>query len=797
MRKIANKLCLGMALWIAVVLAPAAHAQEGAVLDKLYFAVEVNGVVCGYIEVDEKALRKEGKNLIEQETNICYTVHVLGSQVHVATKVKSLLDSATRRTLQCDIGIEQGGTRHSFSLQTSAAEAILKSSLRGDERRIAITPGLLIGEEELFRKVRKEFVDQSATEIRCDVLELVEQEVHAAVFKKIKEEQLELAGKTYSCLVIEQTDARTGVRTTYWLDPGCHYFVKSAVANRVMYVSDRRVVDRVKVANIDDVFFTKTNVSIADVMAIRYMKLKVKIEPTGAILKAIDLNVPGQKFSGTVKGNLVDGIFEIEHVRYDGRGAPTFPPSSRPDPALEKYLKADSFIESDDPLLVKKSREITTGCTDSWQAAVRLSRWVAENIGYAIPGGGTARKTYDLRAGDCGAHSMLLAAFCRAVGVPARVVFGALYVPNSGGGFGQHAWNEIYMGPAGWVAVDSTAGETDFIDSGHIRIMEVQTVGSHRFNGKDIQVLDHRMSTRTGSSTSTDLAPYLGSYVHLVKGRTFTVLEKDGSLFFDVPGRMALPLNRPDERGRWYCALAPRIYLIFSEDGTNEAREIAVHEVAFLPRRGPQSAAGPGIPAELAPYTGKYFYAAVNVELTVLVQDNRLAVYDPHDQTTALFRPTKQAGEWLDDHGFVIISFEMDALGLPTVLKIDKADTFVRGELASAIVETEIATNGLEAGLEKFQALKAARKERVLFSEESFNLLAYRLLNGGKMVEAMAVFKLIVREYPVSSNAWGCLAEAYVKNGHTDQAIDSYKKSLLLNPKNERARMRIKELQGN
>ena len=60
----------------------------------------------------------------------------------------------------------------------------------------------------------------------------------------------------------------------------------------------------------------------------------------------------------------------------------------------------------------------------------------------------------------------------------------------------------------------------------------------------------------------------------------------------------------------------------------------------------------------------------------------------------------------------------------------------------------------------------------------------------------MAVFKLIVREYPMSSNAWGCLAEAYVKNGQKDLAIDSYRKSLLLNPKNERARAKDRGARG-
>jgi hypothetical protein len=466
---------------------------------------------------------------------------------------------------------------------------------------------------------------------------------------------------------------------------------------------------------------------------------------------------------------------------------------------LKKYLEPDRFIEAEDPVLVAKAREITAGARDSWQAAVRLSTWVSENIGYAIPGGGTARRTYDVRAGECGSHSMLLAAFCRAVGIPARVVFGALYVTDFGGGFGQHAWNETYMGPAGWIPVDSTANEVDFIDSGHIRVMEMQSAASNRFNGNEIEVLEHRLANQPGRSgipAAVGFADYVGTYAHLRKGRTFTVLEKEGNLVLDVPGRMVLPFNPSDERGRWYCKLAPRLYLTFKKDGAGNVRELVLHEVTFLPRRAPAEAAGPGIPAELAPYTGRYFFAAVNAEMTVLVQDGRLAVYDPTDKTTARFRPTGKEGEWLDDFGFVMISFEKDAQGQVGLMKIDTADTFVRGELASNIVEKEIAAQGLETGLKKFQDLKGAHDEGVLFSEESLNLLAYRILNAGKLGDAIALFKLIVREYPRSFNAHGCLAEAYVKNNQKELALESYKMSLLLNPKNERARQRIEELQA-
>ena len=106
----------------------------------------------------------------------------------------------------------------------------------------------------------------------------------------------------------------------------------------------------------------------------------------------------------------------------------------------------------------------------------RFSSWVSEEISYAIPGGGTARGVYESRSGECGGHSLLLAAFCRAVGIPARMVWGVMYVPGEGGKFGQHGWTEVWMGEQGWLPVDATADQVDFADSGHIRLSEFRSL---------------------------------------------------------------------------------------------------------------------------------------------------------------------------------------------------------------------------------------------------------------------------------------------------------------------------------
>ena len=159
-------------------------------------------------------------------------------------------------------------------------------------------------------------------------------------------------------------------------------------------------------------------------------------------------------------------------------------------------------------MLINKAKELTAGARDSWDAAKRLSKWVAEEIGYAIPGGGSARNTYDLKNGECGAHSRLFAAFCRTVGIPARVVFGCMYTPSDNGSFGQHAWNEIYMGDVGWIPIDTTAREIDYCDSGHLRL-SILTSDHSSLNPLEFEILDFKSgSLNMKSVIGSDQANY-------------------------------------------------------------------------------------------------------------------------------------------------------------------------------------------------------------------------------------------------------------------------------------------------
>lgn len=765
--------------------------------EKAYYAVEINDVVCGYFEASETPVRKNGRNYIEVNANVFAMLSLLGSNFNNEIHVKSLLDPQTRSASYIRTEINQGSNKMFFETIVEGDNARMTSSLRSDPKVVELKPEILIGSDQVALAMRKIFLEDKLTEAYFDILETMEEEIQKSSFKKTGEEKLELVGKTYNTMTIEQTNNKTGLKTKYWLSPEYADVLKFEVQNRKIYLADRSIVDKIKVANMDASFFTKSNVSISDFQAISYMKLNVNIEPTGIVLKSDDLNGRGQKFVGTVKDNVIEGIIEIENKKYDGKGAPPFPPNLSDRVPVKKYLAPDQFIQSDDPDIIGKAKEITDGSKDSWDAAVKLSKWVAENISYAIPGGGNAKRTYEIRAGECGAHSMLLAAFCRAVGIPARVVFGAMYAPNYGGGFGQHGWNEIYMGDAGWIPVDATAHEPDYIDAGHIRISEVVSMVSSKFNGKKIEILDYKLDGKPKVASAippVDYAPYLGKYVDLDGGRTFTVLEKEGNLSLDIPGQMVLPFNNEDEKGRWYCKIAPHVSLEFKKDETGSINGMVFHQIALLVRRPDSVGAFTDIPVEFKPYVGKYLLAAANMEFSVFVDNENLAIYDPGRKDTVRLQKPGADGGWLDEYNKNTIYFVRNADGNVTDMKIDVTLKFKQGEFAADVIDKVHESEGIESALKKYDALKNATTDRVIFTEGSFNLLGYKYLNAGKIKEAVEIFKLNARAYPESFNVYDSLGEAYMKNGENDLAIENYKKSLELNPKNENAQKMLETL---
>ncbi|GAH34200.1 unnamed protein product, partial [marine sediment metagenome] len=131
-----------------------------------------------------------------------------------------------------------------------------------------------------------------------------------------------------------------------------------------------------------------------------------------------------------------------------------------------KYLQPERKIESNDPDIIALAKEVTRGSKSAWEATVAVADWVYKNIRYEITGAG-AKETLKTKRGDCGPHTFLTIALCRAVGIPARMVGGFMYAQ---GKFGQHYWAEVYLDKTGWIPVDATVGEYGYLDATHVRL---------------------------------------------------------------------------------------------------------------------------------------------------------------------------------------------------------------------------------------------------------------------------------------------------------------------------------------
>jgi len=667
-----------MAPLLLMLVWPARGAEPLA--EEYYYAIEINGTVCGYVRFTTAPLLQDGRKMLLLKHEILMRVAALGSQVESRLNLTYHIDSITGRFTYHDSIIEQGDMRLSSKIRIEGGQAFVSGSGVSQEQAVPLPPDVVLANTLYHPHLVADFSGRKLETKTYQIFDGRDAQVQEITYTKVGTETVQRAGKTYETIVLDMLNKWNGIKSKLWLDPATGIVVQTQYQNRFSYLAGASVAGTLRTVNLDTNFFAKANISIANVKEISYMKVRATIEPTGLWVSPEALNVRGQRFTGTIKDNLVEGEFEVEHRRYDGLKAPPFPPDFSRDPAAKDYLTASELIQSDDPVLVEKAREITKGSRDSWEAARRLSRWVSENIQGAIPGGGTARGVYDSRSGECGGHSFLMAAFSRAVGIPARVVWGCLHLPERGGIFGQHGWNEIYMGEAGWIPVDTTAGEIDYVDSGHIRIGLHQSTTTW-LNARKMEILDYRIGSggpaESKPAVSAKYERYLGEYTHSSRGQV-QVIVRDGSLVLDIPGKISLSLNEPDEKGIWQSKLSDRVYVTFGVADSGAITEARIHEILPMRRTGPLEEPPPDLPSELRSYPGKYLLLQAQAEFLVQYENGTLLLNNLAAKRITRLKPPGADGRWQDESGNLSIRFSLDAKGDAESLTMETITRFRR-----------------------------------------------------------------------------------------------------------------------
>jgi len=126
-----------------------------------------------------------------------------------------------------------------------------------------------------------------------------------------------------------------------------------------------------------------------------------------------------------------------------------------------------------------------------------------------------------------------------------------------------------------------------------------------------------------------------------------------------------------------------------------------------------------------------------------------------------------------------------------------QSNTTASGNIIESIAQTLKENNHLPVAerIALYHRLKKEDPKGYNFkNEDELTMYGYSLLWSNKVIEAIAIFKLIVEQFPNSSNPYDSLAEAYMMNGNNELAILNYEKSLELNPHNFNAEDQIERI---
>jgi hypothetical protein len=404
--------------------------------EKTYYAIESGGVTLGYLELWTEAGDSATGEPVVDKGRMVNRVSLMGRGMDVTVQGEEEIDPVSGKVVYIDTRVTTGPASVEATCRFSGDTLRYSMSAQGKVRTRVLDPDVIRGRGTDFSHLKD--LRPGDDPVTRRFLEPFRGNVHTKTFTPAAEETLYVAGTGHHCIVFDAFNQTNGAPSQLWVDRDSGVMVREASADGTsMTLADPGVRRRVQRLNMDDRIFASVDPVIEEVRSITSMRVKATVRVAGQLVSVESLNVPGQQFEGTVEENLVDGEFAIAYPRYDGEGAPPFPPDVPAD--LERYLQPAIAIESDHPAIIEKATELTAGASDSWDAARRIATFVATEVKGDLPGGGSALKTLEIRKAECGGHSRLLAALCRSVGIPARLATGCTYTATKDGSFGQHA----------------------------------------------------------------------------------------------------------------------------------------------------------------------------------------------------------------------------------------------------------------------------------------------------------------------------------------------------------------------
>lgn len=448
------------------------HAQEKSTVAESWDAIFIGGKRVGAVHTRVTPLEEQSKKYLRVEVTTNLSFKRLNDNVTMRQRFGTI-ETPEGEVLRLDTRTNSGGSEiRTFGDLDNDGNLVLTMEGSGQKKTEKVAwnkeiRGPYAVEQSLARKLIKPGEERSLKSYVPDLNKVITIRLMARSV-----EPVELGGGVKRDLlkVDSQVTAPDNRRipeldTTYWVDDAGQILktFTDAFGGYITYRTTRESAEAPIVSERLDLLansIIKTATPIKASETVRQAKYALKSNDLA--LKEILPDDIRQKLAADETGKA--GSLEV--VTQDRNAGP-----QGPEKVADEFLEPSPLVNSDDTRVQDVARTATRGIADDWSKVVALNNWVSRNLrrkNFAVAFAPASTVVRSL-SGDCTEHSVLLAALCRAAGIPAKTVVGVVYV-DSLGGFGFHMWNEVYVNRR-WVAVDATFRQSE-VDATHIKLGE-------------------------------------------------------------------------------------------------------------------------------------------------------------------------------------------------------------------------------------------------------------------------------------------------------------------------------------
>jgi len=448
--------------------------RPGELVEELWYAFYHGGRKFGYSHLAVRRIERNGRTLLE---TVSHQQSVLPRGNDTVTQLVQLTTRATPegRVLEVESSIEDGGTPiHTHGISDDKTLTLTVTTAGNQVRNtIPWSPeyGGLHAEHATMRQQPMQPGESRRVRAFMPLLNSVyDLELQAEDYEDVEmplgHESL-LRIRVRSIITPEAqiesvlwTDAEGTIRK-FWVQPG-----------DITAVQTVREVARAPDERID--LFEATQVRVADAIpdphqkrrAVYRVRLRSGEDPQPLFATGTSQRVR------SIDASTIE--LEVRAVR------PDEPPelesqASPPEPA---DLAANALIEHEDPAIRQLADQVAPSAEGDWQWAVACEKFVHGTINRKVLSHAfrTAAEVARQREGDCTEHAVLLAALCRAHGLPARVATGLVAY---GDVYAFHMWNGVWIADR-WIPLDATLARGG-IGAGHVKLSHSNLAGVSPF----------------------------------------------------------------------------------------------------------------------------------------------------------------------------------------------------------------------------------------------------------------------------------------------------------------------------